>query len=188
MKKYGKETWAKISFIVSLACWLPFLSIQRSHKILTWRNGSMIPDTLCSGLYPVMTKDLRFLTRRGMACMKMDQFRLITKPWEMWHSMHASIYNITFWPLCTAEMEGSKCHAELLNLRHVLWLTWPPNGPGKARGGRLKLIRVTWVWSSSWQFCWLWHGNVLSVGFASGLRWWASLGVVVYILKKKTYH
>jgi len=67
--------------------------LQKSHKILTWRNGSVIPDTLCSGLYPVMTKDLRFLTR-GMACTKMDQFQLIIKPWEMRHSVHASIYNI----------------------------------------------------------------------------------------------
>lgn len=43
-------TCASISFIVSLACSSPFPSILSNLRIFTWRNGSVIPDTSCSGL------------------------------------------------------------------------------------------------------------------------------------------
>ncbi len=45
----------------------PFPSNPRSRSILTWRKGSVIPETSCSGLYPVVTKDFRCRTRRGTA-------------------------------------------------------------------------------------------------------------------------
>lgn len=60
-------TCARISFIVSLACASPFPSNRSKRRILIWRKGSVIPDTSCSGLYPVVTSVLRWRTRRGTA-------------------------------------------------------------------------------------------------------------------------
>ena len=61
-------TWARMSFMVSLACGSPFPSIRRRRRILTWRKGSVIPETSCSGLYPVVTSDFRCRTSTGTAC------------------------------------------------------------------------------------------------------------------------
>ena len=61
-------TWARMSFIVSLAWGSPFPRIRRRRRILTWRKGSVIPETSCSGLYPVVTSALRCRTSTGTAC------------------------------------------------------------------------------------------------------------------------
>lgn len=44
------QTWARISFIVSLAFSSPLPSRRSSRRILTCRKGSVIPETSCSGL------------------------------------------------------------------------------------------------------------------------------------------
>lgn len=62
-----ESTCAKMSFMVSLACASPLPSRRNKRRILTCKNGSVIPETSCSGLYPVVTRDLRFLTSRGTA-------------------------------------------------------------------------------------------------------------------------
>lgn len=60
---------ARISFIVSLACSSPLPSIRSNRRIFTCRNGSVIPDTSCSGLYPVVTSDFKLRTSKGTACL-----------------------------------------------------------------------------------------------------------------------
>mgnify|MGYP007100401271 CR=1 FL=1 len=42
-------TWARMSFMASLASTSPLPSNRRRRRILTWRNGSVMPLTSCSG-------------------------------------------------------------------------------------------------------------------------------------------
>lgn len=61
-------TCARISFMVSLARASPLPSRRSNRKTLTCKNGSVIPETSCSGLYPVVTKAFRLRTSSGTAC------------------------------------------------------------------------------------------------------------------------
>ena len=61
-------TCARISFIVSLACTSPRPSSLSRRNSLTWRKGSVMPPTSCSGLKPVETRFLRCLTSSPVPC------------------------------------------------------------------------------------------------------------------------
>jgi hypothetical protein len=53
--------------MASLASASPCPRCRSRCRILTCKNGSVMPPTSCSGLYPVVTSDLRCLTRSGTA-------------------------------------------------------------------------------------------------------------------------
>jgi hypothetical protein len=54
--------------MVSLAGASPWPRRRNNRKTLTCKNGSVIPDTSCSGLYPVVTSAFKLRTSRGTAC------------------------------------------------------------------------------------------------------------------------
>lgn len=46
----GVRTWARMSFIVSLARTSPRPRRRSKRRTFTCKNGSVMPDTSCSGL------------------------------------------------------------------------------------------------------------------------------------------
>lgn len=54
--------------MVSLARTSPFPRKRSNRRTFTCKNGSVIPDTSCSGLYPVVTKAFILRTSIGTAC------------------------------------------------------------------------------------------------------------------------
>lgn len=64
-------TWARISFIQSLASASPWPKTHRSFSNLIWRKGSVIPAMSYSGEYGLFTASLRVLTRPSVdLCIK----------------------------------------------------------------------------------------------------------------------
>lgn len=62
-----KRTCARMSFIVSLAAASPLPSSRNSRSTFVCKNGSVMPPTSCSGLKPVVARDLRCLTSSPVA-------------------------------------------------------------------------------------------------------------------------